>query len=383
MTDLLAPLVPANCNLGDFPFMPLDVRRLLSSETWILGTGEERAAAMCLWLESWHQVPAASLPDNDRMLSHLAKCSKWGKVREHALRGWVRCSDGRLYHAVVAEKALEAWIEKLLNRYSGAAGNAKRWQIDVDTDGIKEELLHAVKLLKNIAPESKALKKKALLQVISASPPDSPPEEKPVAPRHEKKSPPDSPPDRKRQRQGQGLVNPISEIPTSTTEPLSGGPPPEPSSSASSDGKAAPGPDPERCQVVAQRIVKLEAQRGKTARIFASDTRVQAWVAAGIRDPELREAYELAVAQRIADRDDTPINAGFLDRFVAKVLNPKGVQSAVTAMARAWHETATGVEAKAKELGVKPYHPDDYPHGWQQFKAAVMEAAGLAETEEA
>lgn len=39
------------------------------------------------------------------------------KVKEHALRGWVDGGDGRLYHHVVAEKALEAWIESLLALY--------------------------------------------------------------------------------------------------------------------------------------------------------------------------------------------------------------------------------------------------------------------------
>ena len=86
--------------------MPIDVRRLLASETWVLATGDERSAAMCLWLESWHQIPAASLPDNPRMLAHLAQCTKWPKVQQQALRGWINCSDGRLYHPVVAEKAL-------------------------------------------------------------------------------------------------------------------------------------------------------------------------------------------------------------------------------------------------------------------------------------
>jgi len=33
-----APLVPAEVDLRDFAFMPLDVRRLLTSETWVLGT---------------------------------------------------------------------------------------------------------------------------------------------------------------------------------------------------------------------------------------------------------------------------------------------------------------------------------------------------------
>lgn len=193
MSDLPVPLTPADCNLQDFAFIPLDVQRLLKSETWVLGTGDERAAAMCLWLESWHQIPAASLPDNQRMLAHLAQTTKWPKVKAQALRGWVLCSDGRLYHPVVAVKALEAWVEKLLNSISGAAGNAKRWNVEVDVARMQEQFRIAIALLKAIAPESRALKKKAVMSIAAGSPPDS-----------SNGSPPDSPPDRKGQGQGQG-----------------------------------------------------------------------------------------------------------------------------------------------------------------------------------
>ena len=105
--NLHPPLTPPECDLQDFEFMPVMVRRLLKSETWSLGNGDERAAAVALWFESWHQVPAASLPSHDKLLARLADTTKWAKVKEQALRGWVLCSDGRLYHPVVAEKALE------------------------------------------------------------------------------------------------------------------------------------------------------------------------------------------------------------------------------------------------------------------------------------
>ena len=128
MSDPPAPLTPADCDLRDFAFMPLEVRRLLTSETWVLGTAEEKIAALSLWCEAWHQVPAASLPDNERMLAHLSGAAGgWRKVREHALRGWVKCSDGRLYHPVVAEKALESWAKKEAQRERSRRANAARW----------------------------------------------------------------------------------------------------------------------------------------------------------------------------------------------------------------------------------------------------------------
>lgn len=107
-----APMTPADCDLRDFPFMPVETDRVLKSETWIMGTGDERAAAISLWFQSWHQVPAGSLPNKDEVLAHLAVCAKWKKVKAHALRGWVLCSDGRLYHPDIAPLVVRAWTAK-------------------------------------------------------------------------------------------------------------------------------------------------------------------------------------------------------------------------------------------------------------------------------
>lgn len=224
--DLPAPLVPADVDLRAFKFMPVDVQRLLKSETWALGTGDERAAAMSLWLEAWHQVPAGSLPNNDRMLKKLADSDKWPRVRAQALRGWVECSDGRLYHPVTCEKVLEAWIEKLANSISGAVGNAKRWNVGIDTTALRAQFITAVEMLRAIAPQSESLKKKVVAVILAGSPPESPPD----AP---EPSPPDSPPesggDRKGQGQGQGqgIPNTATSDEVAPARPLPTGPGPQ------------------------------------------------------------------------------------------------------------------------------------------------------------
>jgi len=125
------PLVHADLDLRDFPFMPVDIRRLLTSETWLTASGDEKAAAMTLWLESWHQMPAGSLPDNDKMLAILSQAgSKWKRVRTAALQGWIKCTDGRLYHPVVCEKAIEAWERKRtqVSKRNKDADRLKRWR---------------------------------------------------------------------------------------------------------------------------------------------------------------------------------------------------------------------------------------------------------------
>ena len=124
------PLVPADVDLRDFAFMPLDVVRLRDSDLAALEEPATCWAAVLLWCASWHQLPAASLPDDDRVLANLAGFGRvvreWAKVKEGALRGWVRCSDGRLYHPVVAEKALDAWRSKQAQRWRTECGRIKK-----------------------------------------------------------------------------------------------------------------------------------------------------------------------------------------------------------------------------------------------------------------
>lgn len=124
----MEPLTPPDCDLRDFAFMPLDAARLLDSDMFALSTGEEFKAAIALWCKAWVQVPAASLPDDERVLAYLSGAgSRWKKVKSMALRGFVKCDDGRLYHSVVAEKAIEAWSKKQSYRARSKKGNEKRW----------------------------------------------------------------------------------------------------------------------------------------------------------------------------------------------------------------------------------------------------------------
>lgn len=119
MNDLPTPPVPSDLDLTDFPYMELDVRRLRDSKFASTPKAEAFRAGVLLWCAAWHQVPAASLPDDDVELANLAgygrmsfSVREWKKVRDEALNGFVKCSDGRLYHTVIAEKALAAKVSK-------------------------------------------------------------------------------------------------------------------------------------------------------------------------------------------------------------------------------------------------------------------------------
>lgn len=111
----IAPLTPQGCDLRDFPHTPLFRSRLFGSTFHARATDAEWRAGVTLWLKSWDQVPAGSLPADDIDLCRLAELARdlktWAKVKFGALRGWFLCTDGRLYHPVVAEgvnNAIEA-----------------------------------------------------------------------------------------------------------------------------------------------------------------------------------------------------------------------------------------------------------------------------------
>ncbi len=137
MSDLPAPLVPPDVDLRDFAFMPLDVRRLRDSDLVSYESPEACFAAVLLWSSSWHQVPAGSIPNNDQWIAKQAGYAArgridpaWNDVREGAMRGWILCSDDRLYHPVVAEKAIDAWETRTGFREtsSAKAERQKRWR---------------------------------------------------------------------------------------------------------------------------------------------------------------------------------------------------------------------------------------------------------------
>ncbi|WP_347271652.1 HNH endonuclease [Rhizorhabdus histidinilytica] len=111
------PLTPPDADLQDFPFMPLHVARLRDSDLAAEEHPEACWYAVLLWAASWHQIPAGSLPDNDTVLMRLVglgrdSARRWRRHRKGALRGFVRCNDGRLYHPIVAEIVSQAWAVK-------------------------------------------------------------------------------------------------------------------------------------------------------------------------------------------------------------------------------------------------------------------------------
>lgn len=160
---MTAPLTPADCDLRDFSRMMIDIPRLRGSDFDATPDDAAWRAGVNLWLTAWHQVPAASLSNDDASLAKAAGLGRdlrtWRKVRGAALRSWVLCDDGRLYHPTVAELALEGWIEKLRQRLKSGAGNERRWGVTFDSAHLETALARTVGLLAELNPASKAIAK--------------------------------------------------------------------------------------------------------------------------------------------------------------------------------------------------------------------------------
>ena len=158
MSSIPEPMTSPDCDLRDFPFMPLDITRLFNSEFHARANDAEWRAGLTLWLKSFHQVPAGSIPDDEVSLTRLAELGRdvktWRKVKEIALYGWVKCSDGRLYHPVVVEKVNEAWdgkrkqrgrtakarLQAMLTRLSKAADAFEFAHVESNIQTLLEEL---------------------------------------------------------------------------------------------------------------------------------------------------------------------------------------------------------------------------------------------------
>ncbi len=130
MSELPEPLTPPDCDLRGLEYMPLLGHHLFGSDFNARANDSEWRAAVTLWWAAWTQKPAASLPDDDVALCRLADLGRdlktWAKVKKMALHGFVKCSDGRIYHPVLAQQALLAFEKRVGERKRKAEWREKR-----------------------------------------------------------------------------------------------------------------------------------------------------------------------------------------------------------------------------------------------------------------
>jgi len=132
MTPLPEPLTGPEIDCTGLSSFMLNTERLLGSELVASFSHEVIGAALLLWCRAWKQRPAASLPDDDRILASFAKLplKRFRRLREEVLHGFIKCSDGRLYHRVLADEAIIAFDRRMKHREKVAqtTNRQKRWR---------------------------------------------------------------------------------------------------------------------------------------------------------------------------------------------------------------------------------------------------------------
>lgn len=128
--SLPAPLTPLECDLRGLDYMPLLVQHFLGSTFNLTANDAEWRAGLTLLMQAWGQVPAASLPADEGALAALAGLGRdvrtWLRLKPAALRGWVACSDGRLYHPFLAKQASIAMEARVAARERKARWRAEK-----------------------------------------------------------------------------------------------------------------------------------------------------------------------------------------------------------------------------------------------------------------
>lgn len=130
------PLTTLEHDVSGMDGFMLDTDKLMASELWALSTGEEFKAAIGLWCRAWKQKPAGSLPNDSKVLAAFSGAGpRWAKVKDVALRGFILCSDGRLYHKTLCEDVHRAAASKALRQdRTRAATQARKQKRDVQRD---------------------------------------------------------------------------------------------------------------------------------------------------------------------------------------------------------------------------------------------------------
>ncbi|MGS1033132.1 DUF1376 domain-containing protein [Burkholderia glumae] len=341
MMDLPNPLTDPTCDLRSFAFMPLDVVRLRDSDIAALSSADEFRSAVMLWCASWHQVPAASLPDDDRVLAQLAGygrvVTEWKKVRVGALRGWVKCSDGRLYHPVVAEKARDAWSAKHEQRYKTECARIKKHNQRHGTQ------IEFPTLDEFLSPEYRdpVLKDKRKLSPGTNG-------ESPSGQQH--KVPQDVPRETASKGQGEGEVN-----------------------QKTSGGGTAQAVTREDAPNAAAAFVEILRSCGVA--FVVDDERVAGWPALGATPDDLRTAIGFALARRKREKSDQPLNVGLLNSILPDAIAARAGRTGAGARAAAagpWWTSWPGIVAHGRSLDLEQGEHETCP----DFKLRVFRAAG-------
>jgi hypothetical protein len=116
--------------------------------------------------------------------------------------------------------------------------------------------------------------------------------------------------------------------------------------------------EPTREGVIAAWLIAQERAAGRQATgITSFDPKLRAWVAEGVEDSTIAEAYRMAVEAKVARSDRGPLNVGFIDLKLRDLLAKSVGTVAPLPTSRApppeWQRDTASMLAKAKEVGLR------------------------------
>lgn len=123
---------------------------------------------------------------------------------------------------------------------------------------------------------------------------------------------------------------------------------------------------------IAEWLRQHEHRRGKRTKVINQALQITDWIAKGITPEELAEAYCLAVIDREVTKNPSPINLGFLDIFIKRVLDGREVSRSGGAQSlERWPYSWDGLNRKAEELGI-PLWDRDRNEGFEEYQRRVL-----------
>jgi hypothetical protein len=98
----------------------IDVERLYQSKTWLIAAADLKPWLLRLWVESWRSIPVGTFDDDDELIAARIMMPEalFQAHRKTLMRGWVRHSDGLLYHPVITELVINlvTWRDRERDR---------------------------------------------------------------------------------------------------------------------------------------------------------------------------------------------------------------------------------------------------------------------------
>ena len=87
----------------------IDVERLYQSKTWLIAPADLKPWLLRLWVESWRSIPVGAFEDDDELIAARIQMPEnlFQAHRKILMRGWVRHSDGHLYHPTITELVMK------------------------------------------------------------------------------------------------------------------------------------------------------------------------------------------------------------------------------------------------------------------------------------